>query len=59
MAHDSSPKSARAPKVKRSKKAPRSDSPPGLEQDARGNTIPMAQRTQEDREKARAAQHKG
>jgi len=59
MANDSNPEEAKAPQVKRSKMAPRSDSPPGLEQDGQGNTIPMAQRTQEDQEKARAAQHKG
>jgi hypothetical protein len=49
--------------------APRSDAPPGLEQDGCGNIIPLAQRTEEDRQKnigasrsdrnkARAAQHK-
>jgi len=59
MADDSNPAIPQAPQVKRSKMAPRSDSPPGLEQDGRGNTIPVAQRTEEDRKKARAAQHKG
>jgi hypothetical protein len=38
--------------------APRSDAPPGLEQDGRGNIIPLAERTAEDQRKARAAQHK-
>jgi hypothetical protein len=39
--------------------APRSDAPPGLEQDGCGKTIPLAQRTEEDRQKAlAAAQHK-
>ena len=40
------------------KMAPRHDAPPGLEQDSLGNTIPLDQRTQEDQQKARAAQHK-
>jgi hypothetical protein len=44
---------------KKSRMAPRRDAPPGLEQDGHGNTIPVDQRTQDDREKARAAQHKG
>jgi hypothetical protein len=38
---------------KKTKMAPRSDAPPGLEQDSYGNTIPLAQRTEEDRQKAR------
>ena len=36
--------------------APRKDAPPGLEQDGRGNTIPLSQRTPEDQEKARSGQ---
>jgi hypothetical protein len=44
---------------KKAKMAPRHDAPPGLEQDGQGNTIPLAQRTEEDQQKARAAaQHK-
>jgi hypothetical protein len=57
------------PRDKKAKMAPRSDAPPGLEQDGCGNTIPLAQRTEEDQQKsvgesrsdqnkARAAQHK-
>jgi len=47
------------PRGKKAKMAPRHDAPPGLEQDGQGNTIPLAQRTEEDRQKARAAvQHK-
>ena len=57
------------PRDKKAKMAPRSDAPPGLEQDGCGNIIPLAQRTEEDRQKsigasrsdrnkARAAQHK-
>ena len=34
--------------------APRADSPPGLEQDGEGNTIPIDQRTKDDQEKARS-----
>ena len=44
---------------KKAKMAPRHDAPPGLEQDGQSNTIPLAQRTEEDQQKARAAvQHK-
>jgi hypothetical protein len=32
--------------------APQKDAPPGLEQDGRGNVIPLAQRTPEGQEKA-------
>ena len=45
--------------AKKARMAPRRDAPPGLEQDARGNTIPIDKRTADDQEKARAAQHKG
>lgn len=38
---------------KKPRMAPRHDAPPGLEQDARGNTIPIDQRTQDDQDKAR------
>lgn len=38
--------------------APRHDAPPGLEQDSLGNTIPLEKRTEDDQQKARAAQHK-
>ena len=34
---------------------PRPDSPPGMETDGKGNVIPLAERTREDQEKARAA----
>jgi len=43
---------------KKARMAPRSDAPPGLEQDGCGNTIPLAERTAEGQRKARAAQHK-
>jgi hypothetical protein len=39
----------------RSKMRPAADAPPGLEQDSKGNIIPLEQRTEEDQEKARAA----
>jgi len=39
--------------AKKSRMAPRHDAPPGLEQDSQGNTIPIDQRTQDDREKVR------
>lgn len=32
--------------------APQPDAPPGQEQDGRGNVIPFAQRTKDDKEKA-------
>ena len=32
---------------------PEKEARPGLEQDGHGNTIPLSQRTQQDREKAR------
>jgi len=38
--------------------APRTDAPPGLEQDANGDTIPVALRTAEDQEKAARARNK-
>ena len=33
--------------------APQSDAAPGLEQDSKGNVIPLSQRTKDDQEKAR------
>ena len=42
----------------RFKMKPRPGSPPGLETDGHGNVIPLAQRTQEDQEKATAAGEK-
>jgi len=33
---------------------PQPDAPPGLEQDGKGRTIPLEERTAEDQEKARA-----
>ena len=41
--------------VPRSRMRPVPDAPPGLELDGKGNVIPLAQRTQEGQEKARAA----
>jgi hypothetical protein len=38
---------------KKPRMAPRHDAPPGLEQDSKGNTIPIDQRTPDDQEKAR------
>jgi hypothetical protein len=43
---------------KKAKMAPRPDAPPGLEQDGQGNPIPFEQRTEENQQKVRAAQHK-
>jgi hypothetical protein len=37
----------------KAKMAPRAGSPPGLETDGRGNVIPLARRTEDDRAKAR------
>lgn len=45
---------ANKPAVHRSKMAPRADAAPGLEQDGKGNVIPLSQRTKDDQEKARA-----
>jgi hypothetical protein len=39
----------------RSKMRPAPGAPPGLEQDGKGNIIPLDQRTEEDQEKARTA----
>lgn len=39
----------------KAKMQPRADTPPGLETDGKGNVIPFAQRTGEDKEKAAAA----
>jgi hypothetical protein len=45
--HESAPESHKA------KMAPRAEAAPGLEQDGKGNVIPLPQRTQDDQEKAR------
>jgi len=34
--------------------APYPDAPPGLEQDGKGDVIPLSQRTKDDQEKARS-----
>ena len=39
----------------RARMAPRADTPPGQEQDACGNVIPLGQRTKDDQEKAEKA----
>jgi hypothetical protein len=44
---------------KRTKMAPHSDAPPGMEQDGRGNVIPFAQRTKEDQEKTLTGRKNG
>jgi hypothetical protein len=41
------------------KMKPKPGSPPGLETDGHGNVIPLAERTADDRAKARAAREKG
>ena len=41
------------------KMAPLADAAPGLEQDGKGNVIPLPQRTQEDQEKARKSMKSG
>jgi hypothetical protein len=43
----------RAGAQKRPRMAIPPEAPPGIEQDAKGNLIPFAQRTEEDRERAR------
>ena len=40
------------PKAHKAKMAPYPDAPPGLEQDGKGDVIPLSQRTRDDREKA-------
>jgi hypothetical protein len=45
-------------KKRGAKMQPRADAPPGLETDGKGNVIPFAQRTREDKEKAAAASTK-
>jgi hypothetical protein len=40
------------------KMKPKPGSPPGLETDGKGNVIPLAERTEEDRAKAKAAGEK-
>lgn len=37
----------------KAKMAPRAEAAPGLEQDGKGNVIPLSQRTKDDQEKAR------
>jgi hypothetical protein len=37
----------------KAKMAPLKEAPPGLEQDGKGNVIPLSQRTKDDQEKAR------
>lgn len=49
-AHGSDPEGQQG--GKKAKMAPHSDAAPGLEQDGRGNVIPLSQRTKEDQEKA-------
>ena len=46
------------PHQHKAKMAPLQEAPPGLEQDGHGNPIPLDQRTAENQQKARAAQHK-
>lgn len=43
----------RAGSQKRPRMAIPPQAPPGIEQDAKGNLIPVSQRTEEDRERAR------
>ncbi len=45
---------AKMPEGHKSKMAPLPDAAPGLEQDGKGNVIPMPQRTKDDQEKARS-----
>jgi hypothetical protein len=44
---------ANTPAVHKARMAPRADAEPGLEQDGKGNVIPLSQRTKDDQEKAR------
>jgi hypothetical protein len=41
------------PEVHKARMAPRAEAEPGLEQDGKGNVIPLSQRTRDDQEKAR------
>jgi hypothetical protein len=41
------------PGVHKAKMAPRAEAAPGLEQDGKGNVIPLSRRTKDDQEKAR------
>lgn len=41
------------PQPRKSRMAPYPDAPPGLEQDGKGDVIPLSQRTKDDRDKAR------
>ena len=45
---------APVPHQQKAKMAPLQEAPPGLEQDGKGNVIPLAQRTRENQEKARS-----
>jgi hypothetical protein len=40
--------------VQKARMAPQKNAPPGLEQDSHGDVIPLDQRTEDDKEKARA-----
>jgi hypothetical protein len=44
---------ANKPAVHEARMAPRAEAEPGLEQDSKGNVIPLSQRTKDDQEKAR------
>jgi hypothetical protein len=44
---------ANKPAVHKARMAPRAEAAPGLEQDGKGNVIPLSQRTKDDQEKAR------
>jgi hypothetical protein len=41
--------------VHKARMAPRAEAEPGLEQDGKGNVIPLSQRTKDDQEKARTS----
>jgi len=53
FSHDSDPAGRQGAAGKKAKMAPQPSAPPGLEQDAFGNTIPFEQRTEDDQELAR------
>ena len=46
------------PQAHKARMAPLKEAPPGLEQDGKGNVIPLSQRTPEDQEKARTGNKK-
>ncbi|MDB5733880.1 MAG: hypothetical protein JWN16_517 [Alphaproteobacteria bacterium] len=46
-------KPASTPEGHKAKMAPLAEAPAGLEQDGKGNVIPLPQRTKDDQEKAR------